>query len=111
MKVHLYFMKQIRFILLIFSNRYLLATAAFVIWVVFFDESNLFIQRQRTNELNELNRKIEYYKGQVAQTRKELKDLQNDPVILEKYAREKYFMKRDNEEVFVIDSASLVANP
>ena len=89
---------------MLLSNRYWLAIAAFAVWIIFFDESNLFVQRQRTRELNELNKKIVYYKGQVAQTRQELKDLQNDPAILEKYAREKYFMKRDNEEVFVVDS-------
>ena len=97
-------MKLLRSVIMLLSNRYWLAIAAFAVWIIFFDESNLFVQRQRTRELNELNKKIEYYKGQVAQTRQELKDLQNDPAILEKYAREKYFMKRDNEEVFVIDS-------
>ena len=97
-------MKLLRSVIMLLSNRYWLAIAAFAVWIIFFDESNLFVQRQRTRELNELNKKIEYYKGQVAQTRQELKDLQNDPAILEKYAREKYFMKRDNEEVFVVDS-------
>lgn len=90
----------------IVSNRYLLAITAFAIWVIFFDENNVFVQRQRTTELNELNKKIEYYKGLVAETKQELKDLENDPAILEKYAREKYFMKRDNEDVFVIDTVS-----
>ena len=97
-------MKLFRSVIKLLSNRYWLAIAAFAVWIIFFDESNLFVQRQRTRELNELNKKIEYSKGQVAQTRQELKDLQNDPAILEKYAREKYFMKRDNEEVFVVDS-------
>ena len=89
----------------------MLAITAFTVWITFFDESNLFVQRQRTKELNDLNKKIEYYKGQVDQTKQELNDLQNDPVILEKYAREKYFMKMDNEDVFVIDSSSLTQHP
>ena len=89
----------------------MLAITAFAVWITFFDESNLFVQRQRTKELNDLNKKIEYYKSQVDQTRQELKSLQNDPAILEKYAREKYFMKRDNEEVFIVDSSALTANP
>ncbi len=104
-------MKVIRILVFIVSSRYLLAITAFAIWITFFDESNLFVQRQRTKELNDLNKKIEYYRGQVDQTKQELNDLQNDPVILEKYAREKYFMKKDNEDVFVIDSASLTENP
>jgi cell division protein DivIC len=100
--------KIAKIIFSIFSNRYLLATAAFVVWVVFFDESNFFIQRQRQGELNELNKKIEYYKSQVASTKQELSNLQNDPVMLEKYAREKYYMKRANEDVFVFDSSNTV---
>ena len=104
-------MKILRVLFSFFANRYWLAITAFAVWVIFFDESNLFIQRQRTRELNDLNKKIEYYKNQVSQTRQELKDLQNDPVILEKYAREKYFMKRDNEDVYIIDSSGISANP
>jgi cell division protein DivIC len=100
--------KIVRIIFAIFSNRYLLATTAFVVWVVFFDDSNFFIQHQRKSELDELNKKIEYYKTQVTETKQELSNLQNDPVMLEKYAREKYFMKRANEEVFVFDSTSTV---
>jgi cell division protein FtsB len=99
-------MKIFRFFFAIVSNRYTLALAAFIIWVVFFDENNMFVQRQRTQELVQLNKKIDYYKTQVAQARQELKDLDNDPTALEKYAREKYFMKRDNEEVFIFDSSS-----
>ncbi len=107
----LLFMKFIRILFLIVSNRYLLAISAFAVWVAFFDESNLFVQRQRTRELNELNKKIEYYKSQVADTKQELNDLQNDPVMLEKYAREKYFMKRDNEDVYIIDSPAISNTP
>ena len=104
-------MKILHILLSVFSSRYVLAITAFAVWITFFDESNLFVQRQRTKELNDLNKKIEYYKSQVDQTRQELKSLQNDPAILEKYAREKYFMKRDNEEVFIVDSSALTANP
>lgn len=97
-------MKVFQTIVSIFANRYLLALTAFTIWIIFFDENNMFVQRQRTKDLNELKTKIDYYRNQVDLTKKELKDLQNDPATLEKYAREKYFMKRDNEEVFVVDS-------
>lgn len=100
-------MKIARILFSVFSNRYLLAITAFAIWIIFFDENNLFVQRQRTQELIGLKTKIEYYRNQVDLTKKELKDLQNDPATLEKYAREKYFMKRDNEEVFVVDSATV----
>ncbi len=103
-------MKILRSIFSIFSNRYTFSISAFVVWMLFFDESNFFTQRERRSELQELNRKIDYYQTQVDQTRQELKNLQNDPAMLEKYAREKYFMKRDNEEVFIIDNTSSSEN-
>jgi cell division protein DivIC len=83
-------------------NRYLLALAAFVVWMLFFDKNDFFIQMQRYQELKELNEKIDYYKSQITYTQAEIKALENDPGTLEKYAREKYFMKRSNEEIFVV---------
>ena len=49
-------MKLFRSVIKLLSNRYWLAIAAFAVWIIFFDESNLFVQRQRTRELNELNK-------------------------------------------------------
>jgi cell division protein FtsB len=89
----------------IVTNRYLIALVAFGIWMLFFDRNNYIVQKERTAELQELNRKIGYYKQQIDATQKELEALQNDPNTLEKYAREKYFMKRANEEVFVVKPA------
>jgi Septum formation initiator len=86
----------------ILLNRYLLALAAFGVWMAFFDKNDFFAQRHRAGELDELNEKIEYYKEQIQLTKKELQALDNDPAMLEKYAREKYYMKRPNEEVFVV---------
>lgn len=86
-------------------NRYLLAMAAFGVWMAFFDKNDFFVQRQRAAELDELNEKIEYYKEQIQHTKKELQALDNDPAMLEKYAREKYYMKRPNEDVFVVPGA------
>jgi cell division protein FtsB len=86
----------------IITNRYLLALAAFGVWILFFDKNDYFTQRQRALELQELNGKIAYYQQQIEATRKELQALQNDPFTLEKYAREKYYMKRANEDVYLV---------
>lgn len=83
-------------------NRYILTLAAFVVWMLFFDRNNFFEQRERKNELDELNRKISFYEGEIAEGKKALRALQNDPATLEKFAREQYFMRRDNEDVFVM---------
>lgn len=88
-------------------NRYMLALAAFLVWMAFFDKNDFLTQRQRTAELEALNEKIEYYRQQISSSQQELQALQNDPGTLERYAREKYFMKRPNEDIYVLpDSAT-----
>ncbi len=70
--------------------------------MLFFDKNDFFSQNERRNELRELQLSKEYYTRQIASERKELEQLKTDPATLEKYAREKYFMKRDNEDLFVL---------
>jgi cell division protein FtsB len=90
----------------VFVNKYLLAIAGFAALILFFDKNDIFSQIKRKQELDALNAKIYYYKQQNKQTNTELENLQNNPATLEKYAREKYFMKRDNEEIFITDTAT-----
>ncbi|MDA3615595.1 FtsB family cell division protein [Polluticaenibacter yanchengensis] len=92
----------------IIFNRYFLTITAFFVWIVFFDDSNLFNQIERTNELKALNKKNEYYEEQNLILRSELNKLKKDTATLIKYAREKYFMKKDNEDVYVFDSTATV---
>lgn len=94
-------------VLKLFINKYLLALTAFTALILFFDKNDIFSQLKRKQELEGLNAKIEYYKQQNKLTNTELENLQNNPVTLEKYAREKFFMKRDNEEVFITDTITI----
>jgi cell division protein FtsB len=71
--------------------------------MLFFDEKDYFTQQKRKEELITLEHKIENYKKQISEIREQVEALDNDPAMLEKYAREKYFMKRDNEEVFIVE--------
>jgi cell division protein FtsB len=84
------------------KNKYFLATAFFISWMLFFDHNDLFLQRQRANELSELKESKAYYQSQIDQTRKELEEIRINTASLEKIAREKYMMKKDNEELFII---------
>ena len=88
-----------------FTNKYLLSITAFIFLIFFFDKNDIFSQIKRKDELEDLNSKIDYYKEQNKLTGVELQNLQNNPTTLEKYAREKYFMRRDNEEIFITDTA------
>jgi len=84
------------------TNKYLIASLAFIAWISFFDRNDLVTQLQRRRELNDLQSTKEDFTKKISQERKELNQLQTNPAILEKYAREKYYMKRDNEDLFII---------
>ncbi len=84
------------------KNKYLLSFAAFAAIMLFFDKNDLFTQSERVKELRDLQKSKLYYQTQIATETKELEQLKTDPATLEKYAREKYMMKRDNEDLFII---------
>lgn len=87
-----------------YKLHYLLALGGFVTWMLFFDEKDVFTQHKRTKELEDIHEKIEYFKAEISTTRTQIEQLDNDPFMLEKFAREKYRMKRDDEDVFVIEA-------
>jgi cell division protein FtsB len=83
-------------------NKYFISFAAFCIVVLFLDKNDFFTQYERRKELRELQQSKQYYTTQIATEHKELEALKTNPATVEKLAREKYFMKRDNEELFLI---------
>ena len=86
-------------------NKYVLTLIGFSVWMVFFDDRDVITTHFRqTGELAQLQASKAFYQKQIEQTKAELNQLKEDPMTLEKYAREKYLMKRDNEDLFVIDS-------
>jgi cell division protein FtsB len=92
--------------LLILRNKYLLAIVAFLVWMFFFDRNDLLSQFERVSHSNEL-KKMEEKKGlEITDTRKELDLLKTNAQTIEKYAREKYLMKKDNEDLFIVAPGS-----
>ena len=87
----------------IFSNKYLLTAIAFVVWTLFFDQNDWMTLQQRQKELNAVKDNISYLNTQIDQMNKERNDLLTDPHTLEQYARERYRMKHDGEDVYVIE--------
>ena len=83
------------------KNRYAFSILAFIIWVTFIDQNNILTQYSYHSELNILKGEKEYFEAAIKKTSKELYDLTENPATLEKFARENYFMKKENEEVFV----------
>ena len=84
------------------KNKYFIALAVFAIVMLFLDKNDIFTQLGRRKELRGLQQSKLQYTTQIATEEKELQALKTNPAILEKYAREKYMMKRDNEELFII---------
>lgn len=83
-------------------NKYLIAFAVFVVWLLFFDRNDMLTQLERRKELRTLQQSKQYYTEQIAAEKKVLQDLKNNPAAIEKLAREKYLMKRDDEDIFII---------
>lgn len=87
----------------IITNKFLLTGAAFFIWMVYFDQNNWTAQESRKKELIETEKNITYLNTEIAKLEKEHDELVSNPERLEQYARERYKMKRDNEDVYVIE--------
>ncbi|GAA4302102.1 FtsB family cell division protein [Compostibacter hankyongensis] len=86
-------------------NKYIIATVAFAVWMIFFDRNDLITQVRYRAQLYELQQKKDYLLNEISQTEKERQELLSSPEKQEKFAREKYFMKKDGEDLFVITAA------
>jgi cell division protein FtsB len=85
------------------SHKYLTVIAVFLLWMSFMDENNWIMRIRHKSEIATLNSEIERYRTQFNEDTERLEELTENPEALEKVAREKYFMKRPDEDVFVFD--------
>lgn len=83
-------------------NKYFISILAVLIWLGFFDKNDYFSQRELRMKLNQLRTEEDYYRLEIEKNKKDMNELRHNPATLEKFAREKYLMKRDGEEIFVI---------
>jgi len=88
------------------KNKYILSLIAFVIWMIFFDAKDILTQRERSRELRQLQDSKAYFASEISKERKALEELKSNPAAIEKYAREKYMMKKDNEDLYIVDPAT-----
>ena len=84
------------------KNKYFLCAIIGLFWVAFLDNNNLINQWKWNRNLRNLNKEIKYYKVRIDEVNEDLTNLSTNPQNLERFAREKYYMKRPNEEIFVI---------
>ena len=85
------------------NNRYVIATIVFLLVILFFDQFNLGTQINLHRELSEQELEIQHLEKGRAQYKDSLRMVTEDREGMERIAREKYFMKRDNEVVYKIE--------
>ncbi len=86
----------------IIGNRYFLVSILFLVWILFLDNYSYLDHRVLNKQINTLEDNRDYYKEQITLDSIKIKKLQN-PDMIEKYAREKYYMKKDSEDIYIIE--------
>jgi len=86
----------------VFKNKYFIVGFLFIIWIIFLDENNLVSLNQQMNKLEEKQEIIDSLKTEISEMEDKLERLNNDPKELEKFARENFLMKKDNEDIIII---------
>jgi len=93
-------------IIKILTNRYVLILAIFIVWMFFFDENSWLNHREFNKEIKKLETEQEYYNAEIEKDKELIKKLENEEG-LEKFAREKYNMKKENEDIYIIEYDTL----
>lgn len=97
-------MKVMRGIFSFVKNKYFIAAAFFIVWMLFFDVKDWPLISSRQEKLADLQKSERHLNQQIAETRKELGLLKTSAQTIEKYAREKFLMKKDNEDLFIVNT-------
>ena len=85
------------------KNFYFIVGMLFLIWMLFLDSNDLYTQYKLSGQLKSLKGEKEFYQQKIEEVKQEREQLLTDTEALEKFAREEYYMKRDSEEIFIIE--------
>lgn len=84
------------------KNFYFLATLFFLFWLAFVDSNDLFLQKELSTKRADLTEAKSFFENQILEVKNNREALLNNSALLEKVAREKYLMKKDNEDLYVL---------
>lgn len=84
------------------KNKYFITILFFIVWMLFFDQNNIGNRYKLTSNLNNLKKQKAYYLSEIEQNQIMTDKLSHDTAFIEQFAREKYLLKRDNEDIYVI---------
>ena len=87
------------------KSKYIIVLVLFSVWMMWFDPKDIPSGFARYHKYNELQESKKHLTGMIKETENELTQLKTDARTIEKYAREKYFMKKDNEDLFLVAPA------
>jgi len=83
-------------------NRYVAGVLGLLAWITFFDRNDAWTTFKNRRELARMREQKEWISEEIGRTKEHLHELSSDKELLEKFARERYLMKRDNEDIFVL---------
>ncbi len=86
----------------IFKNFYWVTGLCFLVWMIFLDSNDLISRFKLSSKLRSLEKEKEYYQAKITEVEKDRKELMTNRELLEKFAREKYLMKKEKEDIFII---------
>ncbi|MBD1398238.1 septum formation initiator family protein [Pontibacter sp. JH31] len=86
----------------VFRSFYFITGVLFLVWMLFFDSNDFITQYRMSKELRDKEKDKEYYLEKMAEVQQDREELMGNPELLEKFAREKYLMKRPGEDVFIV---------
>ncbi len=89
-------------VLPLIKNKYFLATFLVIGWVLFFDKNDVLSQLDLTRQVNKLRSEKKYFTDEIQKNKRDMMELRTNPKNLEKFARENYLMKKDNEVIYVL---------
>jgi cell division protein DivIC len=85
-----------------FKNFYVITGLCFFVWMLLLDSNDLISRFKMTNKIRTLENEKEFYQEKIAEVEKDRKELMTNKELLEKFAREKYLMKKEKEDIFII---------
>jgi cell division protein FtsB len=85
-----------------FRNFYFVATLSFLVWMVFLDSNDLISRFKMSSKMRSLENEKDYYLEKISEVEKDRMELMTNKELLEKFAREKYLMKKETEDIFII---------
>ena len=94
--------KVLKKILPALKNKYVLTFLIFLVWLIFFDQNNLVDRVRQMNRQEELQEEKEFYLQKIKKDSVKLHQLKTNEENLEEFAREEYYMKKDNEDIYII---------